>query len=390
MHRNNVSKQHLLGQFMTPLDVASGMCEKIKSNLENWIVFDPACGDGNLLMATALKLKDAGIDNIKNKLIGFDIDPEMAVIAKSNLAKELDCPEKEIHIYNTDCLDSLRLGLFSNEFEELLENVTVVIANPPYGNNLELEFFERVNDYFSNQAEMVFLMPLAFVDRVKNIDFKVIKGRPLGVTTGNAIVHHIAGSPYLKNRVVEKLKNLTQFEVLTGVKLYAKGEGTPPQTKELVECKPYSSSEPKKGWLPCLRTGDISKYNYTADRLWVDYGDHLAHPKNIERFKGPKIFVRRIPIWSTKTLGAVFCDETVLCAGDIMIIRHKNNNEELLKGLCVYLNSQEAAGHIFDRRPSVKHRDSYPKISGKDLNYLLDHCKLSDDYLLELSQKYGK
>jgi hypothetical protein len=38
----------------------------------------------------------------------------------------------------------------------------------------------------------------------------------------------------------------------------------------------------------------------------------------------------------------------------------------------MFLNSPEAAAKLLDHRPSLRHRDSYPKFSAKDINLLLE------------------
>jgi predicted RNA methylase len=389
MGASKTLKQHRLGQFMTPSSVADLMCDRISTDPSEWFVLDPACGDGNLLVAAAKRLLEANVPKPEGRLFGFDIDQGMTEKAKAQLSAVLDVEHDNLNIFNDDFLSVLSPTLFTNESHDFLSQINLVLANPPYRKNLELEFFERVDQYFSDKSEMIFLLPLAFVDRVTGIKYEPLDGRPLGVTTGHVIVKHWAGNPFSKSKVVEPLANSSPFTVHTGVKLYAKGEGNPPQTKETVDKKPFSSGTPIEGWLPCLRTGDIQPFAYTTDRLWVNYGDHLAHPKEFSRFKGPHIFIRRVPIWKTKRLAAALCLETVLCAGDVLLIRHSENDQELLKGLCVFLNSQIAADHIFERRPSIRLRDSYPKISGKDLNYLLENYAPADTQLRLLAENYA-
>jgi hypothetical protein len=63
----------------------------------------------------------------------------------------------------------------------------------------------------------------------------------------------------------------------------------------------------------------------------------------------------------------------------VLVVRHKGDDSELLKGLCGFLNSPDAAAFILKRRPSVKHRMSYPKISAKDLNALLHPPHVDED-----------
>ncbi|WP_225182239.1 N-6 DNA methylase [Pectobacterium aroidearum] len=382
------TKQHILGQYMTTEDVAHNMCQFFETDKKIWKIFDPACGDGVLLEAAALTLLEDGISSDNIYIVGFDIDNEMIIKAQKRLEKF--AIEKGVRIF-LKCCDTLKV-LKNNESykyeNDLLNDINIVIGNPPYGKNIEVVFFEECCRYFNSRAELVFLMPISFVDVVKEVSYTVLKGRPLGVTTGHVIIHHNCGNSYSRKRQRGSLEEVNGFSVLTGLKLYAVGDGMPPQSAEVVKEKPYSSATYIPGWLPCLRTGDIQKYSYTKGRLWVNYGKHLAHPKELERFDGPRLFVRRVPIWSDKTLGVTFLNETVLCAGDVLIIKHAENNTELLHGLCVYLNSTEVSDFIISHRPSVGHRDSFPKISAKDIAQIFREILPSETNLREYAKLY--
>lgn len=378
-----MTKKRKLGQYMTTEDVAKYMCSIFNTNIKEPVIFDPSCGEGELLLAAYNHFKENGVSQENIKLVGFDLDPEMVKKTKTRL---LEKGISNFHIFLCDTTNVMNDGLFHSEERKILGKVNLIIGNPPYGRDLEVTFFEMCNRYF-NSIQMIFLMPMSFADRSIGINYELVKGRPLGVTTGHIILNHYCGADYKIRNKRLKMTSVSNFEVLTGVKLYAKGEGKPPQSAEIVKNKPFSSENEVDGWLPCLRTGDIKKFSYTKGRLYVNYGPHLAHPKNIERFLGPKIFIRRVPIWSCKTLGAVFSNEPCLCAGDVLIIRHKHDDEKMLKGLCMYLNSKDAAEKIIELRPTVGHRDSFPKISAKDLYLLLDKHLPTNDELLKFTEK---
>jgi len=388
MSENKKTKQQTLGQYMTTEEVALDMCRYFKTDKASWRVFDPTCGDGVLLEAAARVLLEHGIPINKIHLVGFDIDFEMVEKAKARLKKLGSDESPSIELRHCDTLQVLNGGLFATDELALLSNINIVIGNPPYGKNLEVRFFEACDRYFSGRAELVFLLPISFADAISDTAFTLLKGRPLGVTTGHVIVHHYCGKPYTQKRQKESLDQVDGFRVLSGVKLYAVGDGIPPQTGETLKTKPYSSEEYSPGWLPCLRTGDIKKYSYAKGRLWVKYGDHLAHPKELDRFDGPRLFVRRVPIWADKSLGATFIEEVALCAGDVLVIKHATNDPELLRGLCVFLNSPEVSDYIVEQRPSVGHRDSFPKISAKDLARLFRHRIPAPEALRTLAQDY--
>jgi predicted RNA methylase len=376
-------KQRKLGQYMTPDFIADQMVQMFKRPLEQLYVIDPACGDGNLLAAVARAMKREGISEIHKRLIGVDIDPIMIELTREKLLKVIGEEANQVMLINDDFL-SIGYSLFGSA---LPEGINAVISNPPYGSLREYKFFEKCDTILGPNVEKVFLVPLAFIDRVSGIEITILDGRPLGVTTGHAIIYHRSGSPYKIKSTKGLQSNNRNFEVLSGIKLYEKGAGTPPQTEEIIKKKPYSSEKPIENWLPCLRTGDIQPYKIKTGRLFVNYGEHLAHPKSIDRFIGPKLFVRRMPMWENRTLGAAYSEETILCAGDVLVVKHIHDDVELLKGLEVYLNSSEAANAIYMNRPTVLHRTSYPKISAKDLNSLFNSHLPSDEKLRQLAKQ---
>lgn len=371
------SKQQDLGQFMTPLPVAEKMAAFVKAPVKDWVVLDPSCGDGNLLVAAAIAMLNHGLTDVADRLIGYDIDADMVSRAKERLSALLACSASSIKCYHGDFLEVSEGGLFSAAESEL-QLVNIVLSNPPYGLGREYVFFDRTSSVFQENTELVFLVPLAFIDRVKGVQYEALDGRPLGVTTGHAIVYHLAGRHYSFRSAKELQRNPTRFVVSSGIKIYEVGAGSPPQSKELVAARTYCASEPREGWLPCLRTGDVTNSGVVTGRLWVKYGPHLAHPKEIGRFSGPKLFVRRIPSYADGTLIAAYSDSTILCAGDVLVIRHESDDPDMLQRLRLYLGSREAADFLIANRPSLQYRMSYPKISAKDLNALLHHLSQSD------------
>lgn len=372
---------------MTPDYLAGEMLKHILRPVEDWQIFDPACGDGNLLLAAVSVMKEAGLQDIASRVMGVDIDPLMVRQARQRLAGLIGCPEDEIRVVQGDFLDMSKSGmLVDTPLKSFIFNT--IISNPPYGRLREYLFFETADRLAPVSSELIFLMPLAFLDRADGVEGVVLNGRPMGVTTGHAIVRHVAGRPFSIRQVTGLQSTSRSFKVLSGVKLYEIGGGEPPQSEEIVAAKPFSSHERHDGWLPCLRTGDVHPFSIRIGRLWVNYGPHLAHPKDLSRFTGPKIFVRRMPIWESRQLGAAYSEEQVLCAGDVLVIRQEQDDSELLKGLCIYLNTPDAAEEVLRQRPSVRYRVSFPKISAKDLYALLEARVPGDSELRALARDY--
>src|SRR5882724_1643736 len=381
-------KKKEYGQYMTPPQIARQMCDRVIRDTSEWVLIDPACGDGNLLLAAVEKMQAANVSDIQKRIIGIDVDPNMAAAARSRVAVAIGCHPEQVRIICDDFLELARNPLL---FGQMFAECTVVLSNPPYGKGREYEFLLVCNDIFARGIELVFLMPLAFLDRATGVQAGVLEGKPLGVTTGHCIYHHICGHQIHLKSSHRKRSLEIPFSVLSGVKLYELGAGSPPQDRKICSDKPYSSPIAKSGWVPCLRTGDVEPYRIHLGRLYVNYGPHLAQPKELTRFKGPRLFVRRMPLWGTRSLASAYTDEIALCAGDVLVIRHTELDDvELLKGLCVFINSPRTATAIFNHRPSVQHRVSYPKISGKDLEWLFENQLPSEEELRRLAKSYGR
>jgi len=80
-----------------------------------------------------------------------------------------------------------------------------------------------------------------------------------------------------------------------GVKVYQKGKGKPPQTGEEAPKKIFESkAKESRDYFPYIRGKNISYWHVNPDHTWLKYGIHLAEPREIELFEGPRIFVRRI------------------------------------------------------------------------------------------------
>lgn len=97
--------------------------------------------------------------------------------------------------------------------------------------------------------------------------------------------------------LMQKNKRLdTMFDVMTGAKPYQKGKGNPPQTKDIVENKPYTGYEQlDETWKPYYRGKYIERYQdkWQANKEYIRYGEWLAEPRSKEVFDGEKIFIRQ-------------------------------------------------------------------------------------------------
>lgn len=117
----------------------------------------------------------------------------------------------------------------------------------------------------------------------------------------NGDVINVSTSP-VKQLLFEKIKRESVrleevANVFNGIKPFEKGKGTPPQTQEIAEKKPYviEGSCPGSEWQPLLRGSLINRYRILwKENYWIKYGPWLAAPRDPKIFSSPeKIFIRQ-------------------------------------------------------------------------------------------------
>jgi hypothetical protein len=159
-----------LGQYYTPQPIVSFMWRRVldlateRGFLPELVALDPGMGSGTFLVEGARRLDQAGVPRFWERLVGFDIDPQVVGVANVNLYLTalglLDRSRAdsvgELHLYPTDTLDPANGGrlrailplLAGVELREFLRRrialsegvkrgsrFEVVIGNPPYRNN---------------------------------------------------------------------------------------------------------------------------------------------------------------------------------------------------------------------------------------------------------------
>ncbi len=144
-----------LGQHMTPAIIAKQMAELVRRDASDWRVIDPACGDGNLLLAAIDTMEAAGVSDIAERITGIDIEPKMVATARTRLSERLKVNPQSIQVHNHDFMEFQEKTLFEQPLIDY-SAFNVVISNPPYGQNREYAFFELANEWFREGTELVF------------------------------------------------------------------------------------------------------------------------------------------------------------------------------------------------------------------------------------------
>jgi hypothetical protein len=144
----------------------------------------------------------------------------------------------------------------------------------------------------------------------------------------------------LIQKIKENSKSLTEYlDVYNGVKPFEKGKGVPPQTKQIVEEKPYvkEGDKPDESWSPLLRGSLMHRYtNLWKDDYWILYGKWLAAPRDKKIFEAPeKIIVRQ----TGDSIIATIINGGVICRDNLHICIPKNETINL-KFILGVLNSK--------------------------------------------------
>ena len=88
---SNHKRAKVLGQFLTPWDIAENLAshtvEKLGEDITELIILDPFCGDGRMLLAMAnTVLEKFGPKVNRISVVGFDVDPQAITSAKETLS----------------------------------------------------------------------------------------------------------------------------------------------------------------------------------------------------------------------------------------------------------------------------------------------------------------
>jgi hypothetical protein len=127
--------------------------------------------------------------------------------------------------------------------------------------------------------------------------------------------------------------------VVSGMNPYEVGKGSPPQTREMVDQRPYDATKKiDASYLPLLRGSDIQKYTTLWEGgRWIKYGANLAAPRRSANFQAKeKIVIRQ----TGDTLIATLDTKQFICMKNMHVITAKEGYEISLKYVLALLNSK--------------------------------------------------
>ena len=150
-----------IGQYYTPRHIAAFMADMIEVTM-NDIVLDPACGTGGFLIAAMNRIvrehdlnRAAMVKVVKEKLIGFDVEPMTAALCVANM------------ILRGDGSTGVRRGDAFASKDYPLGKADVVLMNPPFPHkktDLPPErFVERALEGLKHGGRMAVIVPLSLL-----------------------------------------------------------------------------------------------------------------------------------------------------------------------------------------------------------------------------------
>lgn len=139
----------------------------------------------------------------------------------------------------------------------------------------------------------------------------------------------------LQEKIFDRFIQLGKVAVVkAGVKMYEQGKGSPPQTKKIMEERPFSKrGECPQGWRPLYRGADVTRYSLSNPNEFVNYGPWLAAPRSPDLFVGAKIMMRRTDdrILACLESGAAVCVNS--CHVIKLVKDFENHRVEYILGL---------------------------------------------------------
>ena len=153
--------------ILTPDHIKTLMIKLARLNL-NDVVLDTCTGSGGFLMEAMERLislarEDSNkIEDIhENRLIGFEIDPVLFSLACSNMFLHGD--GRTNLLYRSSLLQANDI-IVNSDNEELVKYIhtkkpTKCIINPPYENNLSIQFALSAIEYLETNGKLIIIMP---------------------------------------------------------------------------------------------------------------------------------------------------------------------------------------------------------------------------------------
>ena len=151
-----------------------------------------------------------------------------------------------------------------------------------------------------------------------------------------------------------------EADVFYGIKVYQVGKGKPPQTRDMVDQKPFTAATRQgKEWLPFYDGKDVTRYGLLWDQNnWLHYGPWLAEPRTPAKFEGEKLLIRKIV---GDTLLGTYVPHTSYCNTLLAVVKLRPDSQFEYKPLLGILNSRLMGWYIRSKL-QISADDTFPQI----------------------------
>jgi len=189
----------------------------------------------------------------------------------------LNLTANELRKYLFSNVQIERIAHYMNKvFKDAVVDTEIIVFknSVPCNNDIEIDIYEKDDVIFKqqiNQKELIDLNGLP-VNILERKEYKSIKEKLSVFSKLNAIC-----------------------KITQGTKPFQVGKGKPPQTKKIVENKPYVSERRKDDtFIPLLRGSMMNRYKILwANNYWIKFGDWLAEPRYSASYDSEKIIIRQ-------------------------------------------------------------------------------------------------
>jgi len=254
-----------------------------------------------------------------------------------------------------------------------------------------LLFLEKMN-FIENFHESI-IKVLVFDKKSTISNLKTDISKSFTISSNSWWKHNLflAQSNDSEIKLIEKIECNKQLldnisDVFYGIKAYQVGKGKPPQTKKILQEKPFTSKVKQDNFLPFYDGKNIGRYKIQwSEDNWINYGQWLAEPRIPSKFEGEKLLVRKIV---GKTLIGSYISETAYCNTLLYVIKLNDDLVLSYKYLLGIINSK-LIGWYFHQKFQIQFSDTFPQIlRGNILNLPIEISqKTKHDRMVSLVER---
>jgi hypothetical protein len=264
------------------------------------------------------KLNDSYFYFIERAFFLLKMNSLLSFIIPNTWLLNLTAREFRKHIFkNHDLLNIVHCT--EKIFPEAVVDTEIVIFNNNFTakNNIRIDIYDKERNIYSkyiNQDALVFLDGAAFNVYEKD-EYLSIKN---------------------KANIFPNLDSVCK--ITQGTKPFQVGKGKPPQTRKIVDEKPYVSNKKiDEFFTPLLRGSMMNRYQISWNNdYWIKLGDWLAEPRYSAEYEKVKIIIRQ----TGDSLIAAYDDKKFIVRDNLYTIVNKPKIEISLKYILALLNSK--------------------------------------------------